>query len=211
MVAVVYERGLSAYLLALSAAVVFGVANLATPWSFVLVVLGGALCFVPWALAGVAASFAAWAERRTSLASAGPSLLRNLLAMAAQLRLLLGEVALLLQLSLVTAAMFAVIALQYWLLARGVGGSISLSDAWLALGISTLAGIASLIPFGLGVLDGSLAAILDRLGMTLEQGGVVALLVRATVTLPLIVAAFVCYAYLQRSAALGPEATQPSV
>jgi len=59
--------------------------------------------------------------------------------------------------------------------------------------------VASLLPLGLGVLDGTLAAVLARLGATLDQGSIVAVSVRATVTLPLLLAAFVCYLYLQRS------------
>jgi uncharacterized membrane protein YbhN (UPF0104 family) len=99
----------------------------------------------------------------------------------------------------VTLAIFAVIATQHWLLARSINADAGFVDAWLALGVSTIAAIASLLPFGVGVLDGSLAATLDRLGATLEQGGIVALLVRAAVTLPLILAAFACYLYLQGS------------
>ena len=75
-------------------------------------------------------------------------------------------------------------------------------------GVSTLAAVLTLLPLGLGVLDGSLSATLDRLGMTLEQGGIVALLVRAAVTLPLVLAAFACYVYLQRAQA-GEVALRP--
>ena len=68
------------------------------------------------------------------------------------------------------------------------------------LGLSQLVGIISLIPLGLGAVDGSLAALLERFGMTLEQGAAVALLARLTQTLPLIIAAFACYAWLVRNA-----------
>jgi uncharacterized membrane protein YbhN (UPF0104 family) len=103
--------------------------------------------------------------------------------------------------------MFAVISLQYWFLAKGVSGGISFVDAWQALGISTLAAVVTLIPLGLGILDSSLAAVLDRLGLTLEQGAAVAVLVRATVTLPLVLAAFACYLYLHQTSPREP-ATQ---
>jgi uncharacterized protein (TIRG00374 family) len=206
MVAVLYERGLSSYFLGVITIVLVGVTTLPRPWPGLVIAGGIVLALAPWAFSGLAASLAARAQNLGL-----PGLLRRLLAMVAQLRLLLSDAILLVQWSGVTGLMFAVIALQYWLLARSVGSGIGYGDAWIGLGVSTLAGIASLIPFGLGVLDGSLAATLDRLGLTLEQGGVVAILVRAAVTLPLIVAAFACYFYLQRLVPADVTATAPGM
>ncbi len=198
MAAVVYERVLSTYLLALSTVVLFALANLRLIWGLVVVIVGAGLCLLPW-LGAVKVLPLIPGEDRIGGRGLMPAIFRRVLAMAAQLRLLLAGPGLLVQWSVITAAMFALISAQYWLLARGLSEGISLNDAWLAFGVSTFAAVASLIPLGLGVLEGSLAAILDRLGMTLEQGEVVALLVRATITLPLVIAAFACYLYLQRN------------
>ncbi len=100
----------------------------------------------------------------------GKGLLSRLLgraaAMLAQVRLLLRDPALLAVWASMSLVMFALIAAQYWLLSRAVGASVGIDDTWIALGVSTFAGVAALIPLGLGVLDGSLAAALDRLGAT---------------------------------------------
>jgi uncharacterized membrane protein YbhN (UPF0104 family) len=104
-----------------------------------------------------------------------------------------------------TVSVFAVTALQYWLLADAIGGRIGVHEAWLALGLSQLAAIVSLIPLGIGSADSSLAALLDRFGMTLAQGAAVALLVRALSVVPLVVVAFACYLWLVRRAPASPE------
>jgi len=98
--------------------------------------------------------------------------------------------------SAVTLVIYGVNTLQFWLLAESVGSEISAQEAWVALGASQLAGIVSLIPLGFGASDWSLAAILRRFGMTLEQGTAVAVLVRGATTLPLLLMAFASYLYL---------------
>jgi uncharacterized membrane protein YbhN (UPF0104 family) len=100
--------------------------------------------------------------------------------------------------SMLTAAMFAIAMLQLWLLARSVSHAIRPEEAWTAYGASQLAGIASLLPLGLGAADGSLAALLRRMGTTFEQGTVVAILVRATMTLPLGLMALASWLWLAR-------------
>ena len=97
-----------------------------------------------------------------------------------------------------TAVMFIVVALQIWVLSRAVSHAVSPVEAWTAFGASQLAGIVSLLPLGIGAADGSLAALLRRMGTTFEQGTVVAILVRAVMTLPMGLVAVLCYLYLQR-------------
>jgi uncharacterized protein (TIRG00374 family) len=196
VVAVIYERALGTYLLALSTAALLAATNLPAGWIAPVFVGCIALYLVP-AVAALVVS-----ERARSTSESEGWVTRAVgrgLSMFGRLRFLLRDVALLVQASLISAAIFAVITIQYWLLARSVSGGINLFDAWLALGISTLAAVITLIPLGLGILDSSLAAVLDRLGLTLEQGAVVALLVRAAVTLPLVLVAFACYLYLQQT------------
>lgn len=193
--AVTYERVLALYLLAIITGVLLAFTSDDRAIGLASVVVAAALVLLPWLLSSVLGQLN---DHKSELGREGRlrSILRRGRDLAEQLRLLLRDLGLLLRWWSVTAAMFSMVALQYWLLARAVSDNISLDEAWLAFGASTLAGVASLIPLGLGVLDGSLAAVLNRLGTTLEQGGVVALLVRATVTLPLVLAAFACYLYL---------------
>ena len=195
---VLYERVLAAYLLALTTAVLFALTRLSATWSPLVLGAGVALGCLPWAVGLTLGSLAPLGTRFPG-AGLRVSLIRGGFQMAKQLRFLLEQFSLLIQWSLVTITMFALISLQYWLLAGAVAGGIRWDEAWIALGVSTLAAVASLLPLGLGVLDGTLAAVLARLGSTLAQGSIVAVSVRATVTLPLLLAAFVCYLYLQRS------------
>jgi uncharacterized protein (TIRG00374 family) len=200
MAVVVFERVLSVYLLALTAAALFAFASLPLAWYLPVASAAVVLVLLPWLAATLSRPFLRGPEQIGGQGALA-AVLRYMLAMATQIRFLLENPRLLLQWSLVSVTMFAVIAVQYWLLARAVAGGINLAEAWMALGVSTVAAVVSLLPFGLGVLDASLAATLSRLGMTLEQGGVVAILVRAAVTLPLVFAALACYLYLQRSEA----------
>jgi uncharacterized protein (TIRG00374 family) len=198
LTAVIYERSMSLYLLLLSTGLILVLGVLSGAWRGLAVAGALVLCLLPWAVA-------VWfgrllpAEDRVRAEGFVAAALRRALSLSAHLRTLLVDGRLLVAFSAVSTAIFGLIAVQYWFLARAAGTSVGVGDAWLVFGISTFAGVAALIPLGLGVLDASLAAALDRLGTTLEEGGVVALLVRGIVTLPLVVAAFGSYLYLQRS------------
>ena len=133
------------------------------------------------------------------------SLLRRLQQVAGRFDHLLRDRRLLAGWSLLTITLFAITTVQLWLLARSVSHAITPGEAWTAYGASQLAGIASLLPLGLGAADGSLAALLRRMGTTFEQGTVVAILVRATMTLPLGLMAVASYVYLARGADAGGQ------
>jgi uncharacterized membrane protein YbhN (UPF0104 family) len=207
VVAVAYERVFALYLLALSAAVIFALDRLAVPWQAVAAAAATLLFLLPLLAARSLPRFPPPAE--AGQGGAPRRAARRAAALALRVRVLFEDAALHARWAALTLSMLLLIALQYWLLARGVAGGVSLPEAWLALGVSTVAAVLSFVPLGLGVLDGSLAATLDRLGLTLEQGGVVALLVRATVTLPLVALAFLSYVYLQRRAAPEPAPSRP--
>jgi len=198
--AVVYERVMSLYLLVVSTGLVFALGVISGGWRIAAVASALVLCLLPWQAARAAGRLLP-AEDRVRREGLVAGAVWRALSLIAQLRSLLTEAGLLLRFSAPSLAISGIGVVQYWVLARAVGGGVSVGDVWLAFGISTFAGVAALIPLGLGVLDTSLAAALDRLGMTLEQGGIVALLVRAIVTLPLVLAAFASYLYLQRIAA----------
>lgn len=99
--------------------------------------------------------------------------------------------------SSVTIVVFGITVTQYWLVARALAGGVAFSEAWVAFGASQLVGIATLLPLGLGSSDATLAALLRRFGLTLDQAASGAVLVRAVNTVPLIAIATAAYLYLQ--------------
>jgi len=199
---VAFERALSFFLLTLTtgASLLLVVTPVAAwPAVFVLTGLG---CLAPWL---AAARFAAPRPR-----PAGDGLLarggRYVLETASQLRALSADAGLLLSWSAVSIAVFVLMGLQVLLLARSVSADIGLHEAWLAYGGSTLAIIVTFLPLGAGIGDGSLAALLHQMGLSLEQGTAVAVLVRGTITLPLVVAAAAAYVPLALRRAAPPAA-----
>lgn len=84
-----------------------------------------------------------------------------------------------------TSVIFLVFAAQLWLILLALGHDISPLAAWAALGIATIAGVLSALPFGLGAADVVMTTLLVVLGVPVATAGAAALLLRATVTLPL--------------------------
>jgi uncharacterized membrane protein YbhN (UPF0104 family) len=130
--------------------------------------------------------------------AAPPSVVARIFAVADRLALVSADVRVLVPWIAQTALMFALSALQFWVLAEGISHDITYLDAWIAFSVPTLIGVLSLIPLGLGAFDGSVAAAFDRLGTTFEQGSAIAVLVRATISLPLLLLALASYLYLAR-------------
>jgi uncharacterized protein (TIRG00374 family) len=192
---VVFERGLSLYLLSLGTLAAFSVTVLPAPAAIAACAACIAALTLPFFVAPILDHLPA---------GSGDSLVGRLVgrlrSMGGQLRFLLRSPSLLLPWFGVTAAIFATFTLQYWLLARSVEDVVSPIEVWIAFGASQLAAIASFIPLGLGASDASLAAILSKYGMSLESGTAVAILVRAASTLPLIVLAAASWVYLSRKA-----------
>jgi uncharacterized protein (TIRG00374 family) len=102
-----------------------------------------------------------------------------------------------------TALVFVVTAVQLSLLLASLGIAMPLMGAWAALGTATIAGVLSALPFGLGAADVVLVAMLGLLGVDPAQGGAVALLWRATVTLPLGLAGTASWIVLSRTSSAG--------
>ncbi len=192
---VVFERGLSLYMLILGTLV--GIALYAAPPPLAIAaVLGGVVALV---LPCVCARFL------SALPAPAPEgsgrwyrLYVYITDIAIQLQRLFGHASTMLVWTAITAIGFAVVTFQFWLLAHALEDTITPLEAWISFGGSQLAALVSLIPLGLGASDASLAAILDRFGMTLEHGAAVAVLVRATATLPLIILAAGSWLYLAR-------------
>lgn len=189
---VLFERGLSLYLMTLGAAVAA-----AFMWLPAWAGIGAAVAGVAFIFAPAAGAPLLRALSRSEPEEA-PSLIARVRGVTARVADICEDVRLVASWTAQTFVIFALNTLQFWLLARGVAGGVSYHDAWLAFSLPTLAGVASFIPLGLGAFDGSIAAILSRVGMTLEQGTVVAILVRAALSLPMLLGALGCYVYLQR-------------
>jgi uncharacterized protein (TIRG00374 family) len=196
---VLYERALSTYLMALGTGVVAAFVALPLSRGALVAACAAPLFALPIVGARLLSILPAQRVQR------GPAVARDLLErignVADRLQWLLTDRRLLASWTTITALVFAGITLQFYLLTRELSHAISPQEAWVALGASQLASIASLLPLGLGAADGSVAAILHRSGMTLEQGTAVAILVRVVITLPLGIAAILCYLYLQRRGA----------
>ncbi|HEX5140874.1 MAG TPA: lysylphosphatidylglycerol synthase transmembrane domain-containing protein [Dehalococcoidia bacterium] len=98
--------------------------------------------------------------------------------------------------SLVTLGTFAVVAVQFWLMAESLGGGLDLIESLFAYGGSQVLSILSLLPLGIGVSDGALVAITERSGMAHDEAIAMAVLVRATIMLPLVLLAVSSYFHL---------------
>jgi uncharacterized membrane protein YbhN (UPF0104 family) len=66
-----------------------------------------------------------------------------------------------------------------------LGQRTSVEGAWAALGLATIAGVLSALPFGLGAADAVLAILLTAQGVPPAVAGAAALILRAVTTLPL--------------------------
>ncbi len=193
---VVFERGLSVYLLALGTGVGAAFVTLSSGAALAVAAaslpLFGAPALVPSLLRALPARGDGGGTSRVARA------LRPLRDATGQVGVVMGDRSLLIRWSAVTALLFGIFTLQIWLLSRSIADSVDPTEVWVAFGASQLAGIASLLPFGLGAMDGSLAAILRKFGLTIEQGAATAVLFRLVVTIPYGIIALVCYLYLQR-------------
>jgi uncharacterized protein (TIRG00374 family) len=95
-----------------------------------------------------------------------------------------------------TAAIFACYTAQLWLVAWSVGIQVDPLAAWGALGLAIVAGVLSLLPFGLGAADLVLAALLASLGVPPPAAAAIAFGYRLVSTLPLGLLGALSYAWL---------------
>lgn len=198
---IVYERSYSFCILCLSTALVAAWGVAPNGLRTVIPVVGLAVFVLPPLAAAPLLSLGAWAGRR---GSGGPWLLRPLahVLTLAEGRWVLSLAKLMrdLRLSILFAALtiliFATMVCQLWLIAGSLSIHLSAGEASLALGGSVAAGIASFLPLGLGVLDWTMAALLENAGATVGTATAVAILYRATNSLPAGVLGVASYAYL---------------
>jgi uncharacterized protein (TIRG00374 family) len=190
---VVFERGLSFYIMLLCGAAA-GAVLLLPPIAAALVVPAVILLAMVPAYAGTFLFLVLRSDAEAnSLFGRGLHLVRRLLER-------LGDIAndrsLVISWSLVTQAMFAIIAFQFWLLGEGLGGGLSFFEALFVLVASQVLALISLVPMGLGVMDGTIVGLSSRWGLTDDNALALAVLVRLACTLPLILAAVASYLYL---------------
>jgi uncharacterized protein (TIRG00374 family) len=195
---VAYERVLSTYLLLLSTLACLAATNLDAAPATIVIAVCAALVLLPWLCAVVILPRLPKAEtvQPRNLMS---KVLRYGLQLAAEIRVLLTNAPLLVAWSALTVCSFAVVALQFELVARSLGVPLSFLDGWIAFGGSGVASILSLLPLGVGIGDGSIAAIIQHAAdVPFDLATATAVLIRATVTLPLIALAVLSYFYLLR-------------
>lgn len=192
---VAYERSMSIYLLALGTGVVAAFLALPVAAATLVAFAGAVLVLLPAATAPLLRLLPGARGGRSTRAGRA---FDGFLGAAGQMRLLFGNLRLLGRWGGVTATIFALNAVQTWLLARSVSSEVTPAEGGVAFGASQLAGIASLLPLGLGAADGSLAGLLREMGLSLDESAAVAVMMRLTTTLPLGVAAIASYLFLTR-------------
>lgn len=192
---VLYERGISVWIMALGTGVAAGFVGLGVGMALVVAAASLPLFALP-AIGPFLLRLLP--ETRDEATSRRARMIFRANDVAGRMRWLLEDRTLLLGWSMITAAMFVIASAQIWLLTESVGDAVRPHEAWVAYGASQLAGIVSLLPLGLGAADGSLSGLLRRMGMTLEQGASVAILSRAALTLPLGLMAVASYIWLTR-------------
>lgn len=83
-----------------------------------------------------------------------------------------------------TLVVFAVLLLQFWLVADGAGGGIEPHEAWTILVASAMAGMISGLPFGLGAGDVVMVSLLTAYGQDAPDAAATVILVRLLINLP---------------------------
>ena len=106
-----------------------------------------------------------------------------------------------------TGVVFVAFALQLWLVLVALGVELPLVAAWAALGLATIAGVLSALPFGLGATDLVLTGLLVQLGVDASVAAAATLMLRATVTLPLGLAGTASWVALSRGSEATPAGT----
>jgi uncharacterized membrane protein YbhN (UPF0104 family) len=198
---IVYERSYSFCILCLSTGLVAAWSVAPNASRAVIPVIGLAVLALPPLTAIPLLSLSAWAGRtRPGGSLALRPLVRALNVAEGRWVQSLAKLMKDLRLSAIfaglTTLIFATMVCQLWLIAGSLSIHLSAGEASLALGGSVAAGIASFLPLGLGVLDWTLAALLESAGATVGSATAVAILYRATNSLPAGLLGVAAYAYL---------------
>ncbi len=195
-----YERTYSFCILCLGTLLVLAwklappAVRLIVPFAGLLVLAGPALAAIPLL------SLTEWAARKQSPRLWQRPLLHALNLgegrWAQSLATLVRDLRLSLIFVVLTIGIFAMMVLQVWIISSEVAVRLSAAEACIALGASVAAGIASFLPLGLGVLDWTMTAVVQQAGATAASATSVAILYRATNSLPAGLLGVLGYAYL---------------
>ena len=109
-----------------------------------------------------------------------------------------------------TLVIFALFAVQLWLVLAALGSTLSPLGVWAALGLSIVAGVISALPFGLGAADVVLVLLLSAQGLAPTEAGAAALLLRVTATLPLGIVGTASWLQLTGGQRVPPEESRGS-
>lgn len=103
---------------------------------------------------------------------------------SATLRRLWTDVAVVAGFVLLSAGVFLVMGLQFWLLPEALGQGISLQEAYVVLTASAMAGFLSGLPLGLGATDAVMFSLLRAYGVETTEAGQIVILNRVLINLP---------------------------
>ena len=197
---IVYERTYSFCILCLSTLLVVAWDLGPHPLRIAIPVVGLLVLAVPALAAMPLLSLCAWAGKTQSTRLWQRPLLHALNLGEGRWAQSLATLARDLRLSVIfvvlTIAIFAMMVLQVWIISTEVAVRLSAGEACIALGASVAAGIASFLPLGLGVLDWTMTAVIQQAGATAASATSVAILYRATNSLPAGLLGVLGYAYL---------------
>ncbi len=85
---------------------------------------------------------------------------------------------------ILSAFMFLVMAVQFWLIPDALGQNLSLQEAYVVLTVSTIAGFLSGLPLGLGATDAVMLSLLRAYGVDATEAGQIVILNRVLINLP---------------------------
>ncbi len=198
---IVYERVYSFCILCLSTVLVAAWNVAPVSLRIAIPFLGLAALALPSLAAVPLVSLGSWASRPSTTRFWGVRPLVHALNLGEgrwiqALATLMKDLRLSLLFASLTMAIFATMVLQLWLIADSLSISLSAGEVSVAMGASVVAGIVSFLPLGLGALDWTLTALLERAGAAVASATSVAILYRATNSLPAGLLGVIAYIYL---------------
>ena len=132
-----------------------------------------------------------------------PGAIAGLLAAEHRIGRLLTDPVTLARFALVSALIFTVATIQLVLVAAAFGVALGPLEAWGALGLSIMAGVISLLPFGLGVADLALVTLLGSLGVDPPTAAAITFTYRLVSTLPTALLGVASYVWLSARLPVG--------
>ncbi len=198
---IVYERAYSFCILCLTTALIASWNVVPTPLRIAIPFIGLPALVLPSMAAMLLASLGAWASRTSTTTFWGVRPLAHALNLGEgrwvqSLATLMRDMRLSLLFVSLTITIFAAVVLQLWLIADSLSISLSAGEAAVATGASVVVGIVSFLPLGLGALDWTLTALLEHAGASVASATSVAILYRATNSLPAGLLGVIAYIYL---------------